>query len=191
MDCIICWLPEWKEYIWPLKGCASLVMNSNRNFELCVFQLVLVFLLFAIPCVSVSLTKQKLQETDILTHGATSDYYLVFVQKYLYKASKINVHKVRDDPNINMTEYMSSDTSAYLCGLPRPWPVRLCRSGSGWRGCHRRVCVSYAPLCCRHCHCSHPSLLVMGLGGWSLSQEHSHLIGRKILGHLQEEHYAV
>ena len=102
---------------------------------------------------------------------------ILFSFKNVYKERQ----KFRDHPNINTAEYMSSDTSAYLCGPPQPWPVRLCKSGSGWRGCHRRVCVSYAPLCCRHCHCPRPSLLVMGLGGWSLSQEHSHLMGRQIL----------
>lgn len=44
------------------------------------------------------------------------------------------------------------------------------------------MCVSYAPLCCRHCQSHPPGLLALGLGGWSLSQERSHLMdGRLIL----------
>lgn len=45
------------------------------------------------------------------------------------------------------------------------------------------MCVSYAPLCCRHCQPPPPSHLTLGLGGGSLSRERSHLMrGRLILG---------
>lgn len=45
------------------------------------------------------------------------------------------------------------------------------------------MCVSYGPLCCRHCQPPPPSPLALGLGGLSLSRERSHLMeSRLILG---------
>lgn len=46
------------------------------------------------------------------------------------------------------------------------------------------MCVSYAPLCCRNSQPRLAHLPEVGLGGWSLSQEHSHLIKRKLLSTL-------
>lgn len=120
-----------------------------------------------------ALTKKK--TSTILNHIWLSRCFStkVFTQrlKEIYKSSK-HKHFLKHNRH----------THTYLCGPPQPWPVPPCRSGSGWRGCHRRVCVSYAPLCCRHCQSHPPGLLALGLGGWSLSQERSHLMdGRLIL----------